>query len=163
MFRRVSHRVIRWNLERIGVPSTFIDLIEDLYDGVTFTVDGEDGDTRPIRFGRGLKPSCPLSLTLIALLTADIGHVISAKYGVGRDDIYLLLNCMVLRFRPGVDIGAVCNAFVEFAEFANVEVSKREWVSVGGVPETSNKRRPQFITFLKAQGRDPAPWLSEYE
>ena len=60
-FDTISHDLFAKGLERLGVPSQFIRVVEDLYDGATTSFATVNGETRQIRINQGVKQGDPLS------------------------------------------------------------------------------------------------------
>ena len=60
-FDTISHDLFVKGLERLGVPSQFIRVVEDLYDGATTSFATVNGETRQIRINQGVKQGDPLS------------------------------------------------------------------------------------------------------
>ena len=60
-FDTISHDLFAKGLERLGVPSQFIRVVEDLYDGATTSFATVNGETRHIRINQGVKQGDPLS------------------------------------------------------------------------------------------------------
>ena len=60
-FGSVSHQLLWFAMERLGVPSEMVSIIQDIYEGSSFKVVGENSSTGDIPQGRGVKQGCPLS------------------------------------------------------------------------------------------------------
>ena len=60
-FDTISHDLFAKGLERLGVPSQFIRVVEDLYDGATTSFATVNGETRQIRINQGVKQGDHLS------------------------------------------------------------------------------------------------------
>ena len=57
----ISHDLFAKGLERLGVPSQFIRVVEDLYDGATTSFATANGEMRHIKTDQGVKQGDPLS------------------------------------------------------------------------------------------------------
>ena len=73
-FGSVPHTVMFDMMQRLGIPSNFIQACEEMYSNTECQVKGREGLTRPIPSRTGVKQGCPLSpilfnLTLQGLLT----------------------------------------------------------------------------------------------
>ena len=60
-FDTISHDLFAKGLARLGVPSQFIRVVEDLYEGATTTFATANGETRQISINQGVKQGDPLS------------------------------------------------------------------------------------------------------
>ena len=60
-FDTISHDLFAKGLQRLGVPSQFIKVVEDLYDGATTSFATVKGETRQIKINQGVKQGDPLS------------------------------------------------------------------------------------------------------
>ena len=60
-FDTISHDLFAKGLTRMGVPSQFIRVVEDLYEGATTTFATANGETRQISINQGVKQGDPLS------------------------------------------------------------------------------------------------------
>ena len=60
-FDTISHDLFAKGLQRLGVPSQFIKVVEDLYDGATTSFATVKGETGQIKINQGVKQGDPLS------------------------------------------------------------------------------------------------------
>ena len=63
-FDTISHDLFAKGLVRLGVPTQFIKVVENLYDGATTTFATANGETRQIKINQGVKQGDPLSPVL---------------------------------------------------------------------------------------------------
>ena len=63
-FDTILHDLFAKGLVRLGVPTQFIKVVENLYDGATTTFATANGETRQIKINQGVKQGDPLSPVL---------------------------------------------------------------------------------------------------
>lgn len=63
---RVPKEIVWWVLDKKGIPSRYIDLVKDMYDGVIISVRTIGGETREFAITIGLHQGSMLSTYLLS-------------------------------------------------------------------------------------------------
>ncbi len=108
-YDRVQHDMLFHTLQVMGIPASFIDVIQKSYDAAQFTVQTSCGFTDLVKYSRGVKQGCPMSPLLFIIyfgivdsyltvhgdrLGVSVGanHLLRAIYYA--DDVVLLAHSM---------------------------------------------------------------------
>ena len=81
-FDMVSHCSIRRALERFGVGPGFVEVVDDLYTGISTVIRGMQGPTDPIKMTRGVKQGCPLSPILFNMVMDELVDRLGSRHGL---------------------------------------------------------------------------------
>ena len=61
-FGSLEHKIMLQEMEKLGIPQHYTEIIKDAYNGSTFKVRTSDGETKPINRERGIIQGCPWSV-----------------------------------------------------------------------------------------------------
>ena len=61
-FGSLEHKIILQEMDKLGIPHHYTEIIKDAYNGSTFKVRTSDGETKPINRERGIIQECPWSV-----------------------------------------------------------------------------------------------------
>jgi hypothetical protein len=144
-FGSVPHRLFLQNLEDLGFPPEFVELVEDLYTGASSVISLPTGDTEPIPWMSGVKQSCPLSPLLFNICVEPLlrklqtmrhlGYKAETKYLGEQININVLAYAddLILISETEEGMSALLEELSRFCEFSLMEVNPAKGVTVSSV------------------------------
>lgn len=173
-FGSVPHSVLFDMMSRLSIPSSFISLCQDIYNGSSSRICTSSGLTDTIPLTIGVKQGCPLSPLLFNLVLQgmliglngveggyEVSPSLAVKYLAYADDL-----CIVARSKDQVN--AFISRIVEFMDWAGLSfnVQKCASLSCGSLSLINNKGRKHVEPYQPFIGHVPIPplkWSDNYK
>jgi hypothetical protein len=90
----VYHCSITRAFNRFGVGPGFVEIVADLYAGVSTVIRGKQGPTDPINMVRGVKQGCPLSPMLFNMVMDELVDQLGTRHGLQPRPELEAFNCL---------------------------------------------------------------------
>ena len=167
-FGSVPRPVMFSMMEKLGIPTGFIQVCKEMYTGAECQVKSSEGLTRPIPSRNGVKQGCPLSpilfnLTLQGLLTGlqglpggyQLSENVRLQYLAYADDL-----CVIGTTRE--EISTYLQRLGEFLEWSGMTVNIGKCAALSVINEGPRKYVESFSPSLQGSDIRALKWGERY-
>ena len=126
-FGSIPHQLLWFTMERLGLPPEMINIFQDIYQGSSFKVSNEVGQTEDIPQNRGVKQGCPLSPLIFNLAIEGLLRGVATASCSGYDFTDSLelrslayADDLVIAASSEEDIRCMIDRIEEFTTFAGI-------------------------------------------